>query len=62
MARTRTRRLRRVGGLIAVATTLVFSAITPPAHAAPPITPPTHAAPPEGAIGGAGQPGTVDGS
>ncbi|MFF7530876.1 S8 family serine peptidase [Streptomyces bobili] len=83
MARTRTRRLRRVGGLIAVATTLVFSAITPPAHATPPITPPTHAAtppitppthaappiapstraaPPEGAIGGAGQPGTVDGS
>lgn len=68
MARTRTRRLRRVGGLIAVATTLVFSAITPPAHATPPITPPrqatppAHAAPPEGAIGGAGQPGTVDGS
>ncbi|USQ83567.1 S8 family peptidase [Streptomyces phaeoluteigriseus] len=52
MARTRTRRLRRAGGLIAVATTLVFSAITPPAHAAPP----------EGTISGAGQPGTVDGS
>ncbi|MFD5265826.1 S8 family peptidase [Streptomyces sp. NPDC058335] len=52
MARTRTRRLRRVGGLIAVATTVVFSAITPPAHAAPP----------EGTISGAGQPGTVDGS
>ncbi|MFF8194782.1 S8 family peptidase [Streptomyces bobili] len=62
MARTRTRRLRRVGGLIAVATTLVFSAITPPAHATPSITPPAHAAPPEGTIGGAGQPGTVDGS
>ncbi|MEU0343401.1 S8 family peptidase [Streptomyces bobili] len=62
MARTRTRRLRRVGGLIAVATTLVFSAITPPAHATPPITPPAHAAPSEGTTGGAGQPGTVDGS
>ncbi|MGX1272441.1 S8 family peptidase [Streptomyces phaeoluteigriseus] len=52
MARTRTRRLRRAGGLIAVATTVVFSAITPPAHAVPP----------EGTISGAGQPGTVDGS
>ncbi|MEV4230973.1 S8 family peptidase [Streptomyces bobili] len=62
MARTRTRRLRRVGGLIAVATTLVFSAITPPAHATPPIAPPRHVAPPERTTGGAGQPGTVDGS
>ena len=51
MARTRTRRLRRAGGLTAVATAVVFSAITLPAHAAP-----------EGTILGAGAPGTVSGS
>ncbi|MFI9544413.1 S8 family peptidase [Streptomyces sp. NPDC052016] len=51
MARTRTRRLRRAGGLAAVATTVVLSAVTLPAHAAP-----------EGRIGGAGAPGSVGGS
>ncbi|CAM5675240.1 S8 family peptidase [Streptomyces aurantiogriseus] len=51
MARTRTRRLRRAGGLTAVATTMVLSAITLPAHAAP-----------EGTIRGAGEPGAVGGS
>ncbi|OQR65692.1 serine protease [Streptomyces maremycinicus] len=51
MARTRTRRLRRVGGLTAVATTVVFSAVTLPAHAVP-----------EGKILGAGLPGSVGGS
>ncbi|MGX9886530.1 S8 family peptidase [Streptomyces sp. NPDC002276] len=51
MARTRTRRLRRAGGLTAVATAVVFSAITLPAHAAP-----------EGTILGAGAPGSVSGS
>lgn len=51
MARTRTRRLRRAGGLTAVATTVVLSAITLPAHAAP-----------EGTIRGAGEPGAVSGS
>jgi subtilisin family serine protease len=51
MARTRTRRLRRAGGLTAVVTTVVLSAITLPAHAAP-----------EGTILGAGEPGSVSGS
>ncbi|MFJ1806061.1 MULTISPECIES: S8 family peptidase [unclassified Streptomyces] len=51
MARTRTRRLRRVGGLTAVVTTAVLAAVTLPAHAAP-----------EGKILGAGQPGSVGGS
>ncbi|MEU2288847.1 S8 family peptidase [Streptomyces sp. NPDC013178] len=51
MARTRTRRLRRAGGLTAVATTVVLSAVTLPAHAAP-----------EGTIRGAGEPGAVGGS
>jgi subtilisin family serine protease len=51
MARTRTRRLRRVGGLTAVTTVVVFSAITLPAHAAS-----------EGTILGAGEPGSVSGS
>jgi subtilisin family serine protease len=51
MARTRTRRLRRAGGLTAVATTVVLSAITLPAHAVP-----------EGTIRGAGEPGAVSGS
>ncbi len=51
MARTRTRRLRRAGGLTAVTTVVVFSAITLPAHAAP-----------EGTILGAGEPGSVSGS
>ncbi|MFC4501937.1 MULTISPECIES: S8 family peptidase [Streptomyces] len=59
MARTRTRRPRRAGGLTAVATTLVLSAVTPPAHAA--ISLPAHAAP-EGRILGAGTPGSVRGS
>lgn len=51
MARTRTRRLRRAGGLTAVATTVVLSAVTLPAHAAP-----------EGKILGAGLAGSVGGS
>ncbi|MFI5825600.1 S8 family peptidase [Streptomyces rishiriensis] len=51
MARTRTRRLRRAGGLTAVVTTVVLSAVTLPAHAAP-----------EGTILGAGLPGSVGGS
>ncbi|MFF8972231.1 S8 family peptidase [Streptomyces sp. NPDC014995] len=51
MARTRSRRLRRVGGLIAVVTAAVLSAVTLPAHAAP-----------EGTIRGAGAPGAVGGS
>ncbi|WP_327401220.1 S8 family peptidase [Streptomyces sp. NBC_01288] len=51
MARTRTRRLRRAGGLTAVITAAVVSAITLPAHAAP-----------EGTILGAGEPGSVSGS
>ncbi|MBK3579351.1 S8 family peptidase [Streptomyces sp. MBT65] len=51
MARTRTRRLRRAGGLTAVITAVVMSAITLPAHAAP-----------EGTITGAGEPGSVSGS
>jgi subtilisin family serine protease len=51
MARTRTRRLRRAGGLTAFITAAVLSAITLPAHAAP-----------EGKILGAGQPGSVNGS
>lgn len=51
MARTRMRRLRRVGGLTAVATTVLLSAVALPAHAAP-----------EGKILGAGLPGSVGGS
>lgn len=51
MAQTRQRRLRRAGGLTAVATAAVLSAITLPAHAAP-----------EGQILGAGAPGSVGGS
>ncbi|WP_043687564.1 S8 family peptidase [Streptomyces xylophagus] len=51
MARTRTRRLRRAGGLTAVTTAVVLSALTLPAHAAP-----------EGTILGAGEPGSVSGS
>ncbi len=51
MARTRTRRLRGAGGLIAVVTTVVLSAVTLPAHAVP-----------SGTILGAGGPGAVDGS
>lgn len=51
MARTRTRRLRRVGGLTAVITAVVMSAITLPAHAAP-----------EGTVIGDGEPGSVSGS
>lgn len=51
MARTRKRRLRRVGGLTAVVTSVVLSAVTLPAHAAP-----------EGKILGAGLPGSVGGS
>ncbi|MFG2379261.1 S8 family peptidase [Streptomyces sp. NPDC048504] len=51
MARTHTRRLRRAGGLTAVITAAVVSAITLPAHAAP-----------EGTILGAGAPGSVSGS
>ncbi|MFD4526982.1 S8 family peptidase [Streptomyces sp. NPDC058470] len=51
MAQTRDRRLRRAGGLTAVATAAVLSAITLPAHAAP-----------EGQILGAGVPGSVGGS
>lgn len=51
MARTRTRRLRRAGGLTAVTCVVAFSATTMPAHAAP-----------EGQILGAGDPGSVSGS
>ncbi|MCF3137030.1 S8 family peptidase [Streptomyces olivochromogenes] len=51
MARTRTGRLRRAGGLIAVVTAAVLSAGTLPAHAAP-----------EGTIGDTGEPGSVVGS
>jgi subtilisin family serine protease len=51
MARTRIRRLRRAGGLTAVVTAAMLSALTLPAHAAP-----------EGTVLGAGQPGTVTGS
>ncbi|MET8249645.1 S8 family peptidase [Streptomyces sp. NPDC005202] len=51
MARTRTRRLRRVGGLTAVICAAALLAVTLPAHAAP-----------EGQIPGAGRPGSVSGS
>jgi subtilisin family serine protease len=51
MARTRMGRLRRVGGLTAVATTVLLSAVALPAHAVP-----------EGKILGAGLPGSVGGS
>ncbi|MEU5894439.1 S8 family peptidase [Streptomyces sp. NPDC047461] len=51
MARTRTRRLRWAGGLIAATCAVALSAITLPAHAAP-----------EGKISGAGTPGSVGGS
>src|SRR2546430_638089 len=48
MARTRTRRLRWMGGLTAVACSAALSAVTLPAHAAQ-----------EGQILGAGEPGSV---
>ncbi|MET7380126.1 S8 family peptidase [Streptomyces sp. NPDC005526] len=51
MARTRTRRLRRAGGLIAAVCAAALSAATLPAHAAP-----------EGQVSGAGRPGSVAGS
>ncbi|MFE4574963.1 S8 family peptidase [Streptomyces chartreusis] len=51
MARTRTRRLRRAGGLTAMTCVVALSATTMPAHAAP-----------EGQILGAGDPGAVSGS
>jgi subtilisin family serine protease len=51
MARTRTRRLRWTGGLVAAICAAAFSAITLPAHAVP-----------EGRILGAGEPGSVHGS
>ena len=51
MARTRTRRLRRLGGLTAVACVAALSSGTLPAHAAP-----------EGRILGAGETGSVSGS
>ncbi|MFD4568106.1 S8 family peptidase [Streptomyces sp. NPDC058467] len=51
MAQTRERRLRWAGGLTAVTTAAVLSAITLPAHAAP-----------EGRILGVGDPGSVNGS
>jgi len=51
MARTRNLRLRWAGGLTAVTTAAVLSAITLPAHAAP-----------EGRVLGAGEPGSVSGS
>ncbi|MEU0194329.1 S8 family peptidase [Streptomyces afghaniensis] len=51
MARTRTRRLRWAGGLVAAICAAAFSAITLPAHAVP-----------EGRILGAGEPGSVHGS
>ncbi|MFB6939499.1 S8 family peptidase [Streptomyces chartreusis] len=51
MARTRTRRLRRAGGLTAMTCVVALSATTMPAHAAP-----------EGQILGVGDPGSVSGS
>ncbi|MET7481307.1 S8 family peptidase [Streptomyces sp. NPDC005648] len=51
MARTRTRRLRRAGGLTAVTCAAALSAVTLPAHAVP-----------QGRILGAGEPGSVSGS
>ncbi|MFE6484464.1 S8 family peptidase [Streptomyces sp. NPDC057757] len=51
MARTRRRRLRWAGGLTAVTTAAVLSAITLPAHAAP-----------QGRVLGAGAPGSISGS
>lgn len=51
MARTRTRRLRRAGGLTAMTCVVALSATSMPAHAAP-----------EGQILGAGDPGSVSGS
>ncbi|MEU8983515.1 S8 family peptidase [Streptomyces sp. NPDC048309] len=51
MAQTRERRLRWAGGLTAVTTAAVLSAITLPAHASP-----------EGRILGVGDPGSVNGS
>lgn len=51
MARTRTGRLRRVGGITAVLSAAAVAAATLPAHAAP-----------EGRILGAGAPGSVTGS
>lgn len=51
MARTRTRRLRRAGGLTAASCVAALSATTMPAHAAP-----------EGRILGAGESGSVSGS
>ncbi|MFD5337446.1 S8 family peptidase [Streptomyces hawaiiensis] len=51
MTRTRERRLRRTGGLVAAVCAAAFSAITLPAHAVP-----------EGRILGAGSPGSVHGS
>ncbi|MFI1035713.1 S8 family peptidase [Streptomyces sp. NPDC020951] len=59
MARTRTRRLRRAGGLTAVVATVVLSAVTLPAHAAPEGK---SLAARNGLILGAGLPGTVGGS
>jgi subtilisin family serine protease len=51
MARTRERRLRRTGGLVAAICAAAFSAVTLPAHAVP-----------QGRIQGAGSPGSVPGS
>ncbi|GGJ46807.1 hypothetical protein GCM10010121_067640 [Streptomyces brasiliensis] len=51
MARTRTRCLRRAGGLITAVTAVVLSVVTLPAHAAP-----------EGKKLGAGEPCSVGGS
>ncbi|GHB67209.1 hypothetical protein GCM10010377_67760 [Streptomyces viridiviolaceus] len=51
MARTRARRLRRAGGLVAVGCAAALSAMSLPAQAAP-----------EGRITGAGAPGSVSGS
>ncbi|MBD0421093.1 S8 family peptidase [Streptomyces sp. TRM S81-3] len=51
MARTRARRLRRAGGLVAVGCAAALSALSLPAQAAP-----------EGRIAGAGAPGAVSGS
>ncbi|WP_416985756.1 S8 family peptidase [Streptomyces sp. T028] len=65
MARTRTRRLRRAGGLTAVVTTMVLSAASPPAHAASEgktVVAEGKTVVPEGEIVGAGLPGSVGGS
>ncbi|WP_329224019.1 S8 family peptidase [Streptomyces sp. NBC_01485] len=61
MARTRSRRLRRAGGLTAVTTAAVATTVVLAAVVLAAVTLPAHAVP-EGKILGAGLPGTVGGS